>query len=97
MSFSIAVTPLAESDIFAAREWYDSQRYGLGEEFLRELDATLRRVEEFGDTFEHVSERLRRIQLPRFPYLVIYEIRGHEAQVKAVMHTSRRPGLWKRR
>jgi len=39
----------------------------------------------------------RRFPLPRFPYSIIYYIRGEELRVIAIAHHARKPGYWGRR
>jgi hypothetical protein len=39
MPYKIEIRPLAKVEIFEAYDWYDTQREGLGLEFLNELEA----------------------------------------------------------
>lgn len=43
MTFSVRISQQANGDIREARDWYEEQLGGLGEEFGRELDTVLRR------------------------------------------------------
>ena len=60
----------AEEAIF----WYESQRSGLGNEFLTELRSAfallLSRPGTFG--FWQASTRVRRMKMQRFPYDILY-------------------------
>ena len=37
MNWQVVARPQAENDLIEAAEWYDSQRYGLGDEFIDEI------------------------------------------------------------
>jgi len=39
----------------------------------------------------------RRVQLHRYPYLVVYKVHGELIRIYAVALTSRRPGYWAKR
>ena len=41
MKWRLVIRPRAETDLREARNWYESQRAGLGAEFLAEIDATI--------------------------------------------------------
>ena len=40
---TVILRPEAEADLEEARSWYETQRTGLGDEFIEEVDAVLRR------------------------------------------------------
>ncbi len=95
---SLEVTSLAQADGAGAYKWYEERQPGCGEDFLVDLDQAFHRISEFGDTYERVAARCHRILLRRFPYCVYYELRdGGIALVRAVLHCSRDPELWKER
>jgi hypothetical protein len=37
MSLPVVIRPEAEQDLLSARDWYDQQRFGLGDEFTAEV------------------------------------------------------------
>ncbi|MFN2444408.1 MAG: type II toxin-antitoxin system RelE/ParE family toxin [Vicinamibacterales bacterium] len=39
----------------------------------------------------------RRVLLRRFPFFVVYRVRGDDVQIVAVAHARRRPGYWRGR
>ncbi len=45
MSKSIIIHPQAEQDITEAYDWYQEREIGLGEEFLRCIDAAIQTIE----------------------------------------------------
>jgi toxin ParE1/3/4 len=65
---NIEIIPLARHDIDAAAKFYLSQRVGLDDEFLAELDAAFKMIIARPRQFEQVRPGIRRFILERFPY-----------------------------
>lgn len=89
----------ARGEGIEASKWYEDQRSGLGDQFLDELQAAIERISESPSSFamlEQYSGRhdVRRCRLKRFPYGVIFFIRGDDVVVVAVCHARRRPLYW---
>ena len=87
----------AEDDLQDAARWYESQRVGLGNEFLTQA---LRMFDRIGDTplaFPEVYRGLRRALLRRFPFAVYFRVEAELVSVVAVMYSSRSPTAWKGR
>jgi hypothetical protein len=68
--------PAAAADIDEAFRWYEVQRVGLGEEFLAEVDATLRKVLVSPRQYPVIHRSTRRALLRRFPYGLFYRVLG---------------------
>ena len=62
----------AERDIDEAYRWYVERGHGLGEEFLRALDAALQSIRRHPQAYPTVFEDIRRALLRKFPYGVFY-------------------------
>lgn len=85
-----------------AASWYETQREGLGREFREALKRSLDVLREgllTGAPWpDLLGERgVRRIQMPRFPYHVVFVGDEKEFVVLAVAHQHRRPGDWRQR
>jgi toxin ParE1/3/4 len=92
----------AEAEAREAASWYDDQRFGLGTDFLDALTRALEAIESHPLCHARVAglpaeREVRRALLDRFPYKVVYEMRGEEAVVLAVAHNRRRPNYWEER
>jgi plasmid stabilization system protein ParE len=85
------------SEVQAAYEWYENQAYGLGDDFIRELEAAFQSVSELPETWPRFKADYRRFLLSKFPYSVIYRGNKDTIFIVAVMHNSRKPGYWKAR
>ena len=60
MSARLVVRPEAEAELFAARDWYDNQRVGLGQEFVNEVRETVSEVATRPNGLLRVDVRTRR-------------------------------------
>ncbi|MGH9603401.1 MAG: type II toxin-antitoxin system RelE/ParE family toxin [Terriglobales bacterium] len=92
----------ASAELEAATLWYESQRPGLGAEFLDSLDAALRHIGRWpkaGAPVPDLADDLpvRRVPVGRFPYHVVYLEMAEEIRVVAIAHDRRQPGYWQSR
>ena len=87
----------AESEFKEAIAYYNMQSEGLGFEFAAEVKRTLERIIQHPKAWSPLSKRTRRCRTNRFPYGVIYQIRGETILIVAIMHLSRDPQTWKSR
>jgi plasmid stabilization system protein ParE len=87
----------AKRDLAEAREWYDKQRPGLGQEFLSSIETALALLREFPLMAPRVDPRVRRAKVKRFPYGIFYIVDGPTIRVLAVLHNGRSSSWWKDR
>lgn len=97
MTRRFILRPRAERDIQSTFEWYESQRSGLGEEFLVSLRERLETVRSFPEAFPALYRDARRAVVSRFPYVVFYVVQPTRVAVLAIVHQSRDPAIWPRR
>jgi plasmid stabilization system protein ParE len=97
MSLPIVLRPEAQFDLLAARDWYDKQRAGLGEEFADAVDQILIRIQTMPELYAVVLHEVRRGKLRRFPYVVYYRILAEQVEVIGVLHGGRDPRTWQDR
>jgi len=87
----------AQIEFDEAIAFYNQQRDGLGYEFAAEVRDTINRILTHPETWTKLSKRTRRCRTKRFPYGVIYQIRGDRILIVAVAHLRRKPGYWRDR
>ncbi|WP_370552015.1 type II toxin-antitoxin system RelE/ParE family toxin [Haliea sp. E1-2-M8] len=87
----------AEVDLEDAASWYESQRSGLGRDFLDTVLQALELIEQSPLSFPIVYPGTHRVVPPKFPFAVFYIIRESEISVLSVMHGSRHPARWQQR
>jgi len=78
-----------------AIRYYNAQRPQLGAEFRDEALETIKRISAFPEAWQHLSAKIRRCQMNRFPYGLIYTAIGAEIFVIAVAHLHRTPEYWR--
>lgn len=97
MARRFIVRPLAEADLEDAARWYEDDRPGLAERFLKDIDQTLARIRERPFQFPTVSGQVRRALLHTFPYAVYFRASNEMVVVLAVLHLRRNPKVWRGR
>jgi plasmid stabilization system protein ParE len=84
----------AHDDLRTAYRWYESQRSGLGEEFLRAVGEKFEAIRQFPEANPIIYLQVRRAVVSRFPYLVFYVLKPNRVDVLAVLHYARSPERW---
>ncbi len=97
MNTRLRIEPEAEADIEQAFAWYESQRVGLGDEFLLSLEAVLAAADRSPESFPVVDHGLRRALMRRFPFGVFFTLEVESTIVLGVLHAKRDPTIWKQR
>jgi toxin ParE1/3/4 len=97
VNLRLVVRPQAEEEALAARNWYEVQRAGLGDQFTDELVRVIANVTDRPQSFPRVHGELRRAILDRFPYGVFFRMTSEEVIVLGVIHGRRHPRHWRGR
>ena len=93
MSYQLILSAEARQDTIDSYNYYESQRKGLGEEFLNALELSYSILAEHPHLFGYTdaAKILRDLKVKRFPFVIIYEISDNEIFVYSIHHTSRFP------
>jgi plasmid stabilization system protein ParE len=91
VTLPVRVRRRAELDIDDAYTWYEARAEGVGEAFLRAVEACFARIARHPEAHVVAHGRVRRARLHRFPYGVYYTVREDCIDVLAVYHGRRRP------
>lgn len=97
MNYEVLIRPEAEADIGEAYHWYEEQNEGLGEEFLRAIDACLAAVQRVPMAYSPIHKHVRRALLRRFPYGLFYFIEADRIIILGCFHVRRNPKQWQER
>lgn len=89
--------PAAAADIEDAYRWYESQRVGLGDEFLAAVGTAVESLTTYPERFPIVYRQAHRANLRRFPYSLFHRIIGDQVVIVACMHGRRQPRRWQSR
>jgi plasmid stabilization system protein ParE len=87
--------PAARNEFLRAVVYYEVQRANLGDEFEREVYATIQQISAAPMRFPVIEGDIRRALLNRFPYAVIYTIVGDRVRIIAIAHGRRRAAYWR--
>lgn len=97
MNRPVFVRAIAESDLADAFDWYETQRAGLGDEFLTDFEHTQAGIRQNPETFCEPRRGVRRALLSRFPYAVYFLVEPERLIIFAVVHTARHSRAWRGR
>ncbi len=81
-------------DIQVAYDWYESQRKGLGEDFLSVMEDSLSAISQNPNQYPQVYRHMRRCLMRKFPYGIFYVQQNEMLIVIGVLHTKRDPAEW---
>jgi toxin ParE1/3/4 len=94
MRRSASFNPQARVELKEAAAYYGLESDALRERFLSAVEEAIEQVVASPEAARVVRGDVRRQPLRRFPYGLLYTIRGHEVRILAVMHRRRRPFYW---
>jgi plasmid stabilization system protein ParE len=97
MSLPVVFQAGVRDEIDEAYAWYETQRLGLGEEFLTEVQSVLDRIERNPELHAPIYKNVRHTRVKRFPYAAYYRIEPARIAVIAVHHSKRDPRHWQSR
>ena len=97
MVYDLIIRPEAEKDLSEIFLWYEDKRIGLGFDFLLQVDAGLRYIARNSMTHEIIYKSVRIHLTKRFPYKIIYLVKGKKVIVLAVLHVRRGKTVLKKR
>lgn len=87
----------ARRELNKAVRYYNAQRISLGDQFRDEAWDTIQRIRDFPLAWHPMGGAIRRCQMQRFPYGIIYEPAQLEIVVIAVAHLHQEPEYWRSR
>lgn len=92
-----AFHPEAEAEFLDAIDYYEGCEIGLGYDFAIEVHSAIENILSLPNAWTLLEDDVRRCQVRRFPYGIIYSQDGDVVLVLAVMHLHRAPDYWKDR
>jgi len=97
MAYYIDFLPEVEQDVQNAYDWYQEQLYGLGEDFLLTIDASINGIVRNPLLHEKIFGQVRKVKPKRFPFGIFYIVAKGIITITAIVHLSRHPRSWKKR
>jgi toxin ParE1/3/4 len=93
----LGLTAAARKDIAEAQDWCRRESAALAASFRAELDRQMGRIVDRPALFPFARADVRRAKLRRFPYSVLFRVMPDGIYVIACFHSSRDPGVRRRR
>jgi plasmid stabilization system protein ParE len=87
----VRLLPQAELELDDAIAFYEEQLEGLGRRFFSSVQETIGLIQCTPMGWRLIAKHTRRINIKRFPYLILYIVDGDEAIVTSVAHQHRDP------
>jgi len=94
---TIRFSSVAEGEMVAAAEYYESQSLGVGHRFLLQVSETVKAIAAYPRAGTLLREGIRRRLVHAFPFAVIYIESQEEILIVAVMDLRREPDYWMNR
>lgn len=85
---------IAKQELLEAISYYEAEASGLGGRFLSAVEMVVAELVELPESAPILRKDIRRKLVPRFPYSLLYKMRGPEIRILAVAHQKRRPFYW---
>jgi plasmid stabilization system protein ParE len=96
-AWDFSLHPDAVDEAEAAARWYRERSPRAAKRFVEEVNQVIERILEAPHRWPRGIKGTRKLNLPCFPFAVVYwEGNGH-IRILAVAHGRRRPGYWKGR
>ncbi len=94
---NVRLLKIAQLDLDAAIDYYNSERRGLGYEFLWEVLFMIDRIKQFPHAWQIFHDDSRRCIIRRFPYGIIYMFEEDTLVILAIANLHREPEYWIKR
>lgn len=86
---------LAYSELIEAAHFYENQKTGLGNDFLKKVRKALDLIRSFPDSGTPLDHGMRKHNIRRFHYSLIYSNETDHIFIASIMHQNRHPNHWK--
>ncbi len=96
MTRQLVVRRRAEKQAGLARDWYDDQVDGLGDQFIGELEKAILNAHNSPLHYQLIHKKIRRVLLRRFPYALFFVAEEPRVVILAVLRQSESPKKWQR-
>jgi len=93
----VIFTPEADDDVAESYSWYESREPGLGEDFLRCIEGSIRGIQRHPEMYPIAVDEFRRAPIRRFPFEIFYEPSAGAITIYSVFHCSQDPQKWRER
>ena len=97
MKYSVEYDDEVQDDLQKTIDWYANQREGLDKEFVEAVKSAIAQLTENPLVYRSRYKKIRFKHLYRFPYIIVFQIKGNTILVYAIIHDKRNPKLIRKR
>ncbi|MDR1191535.1 MAG: type II toxin-antitoxin system RelE/ParE family toxin [Verrucomicrobiales bacterium] len=83
--------PGARQDVKDAYQYYEVKQWGLGKDFVFSMKDAKQRIAAYHKSYRFIFDKVKKILLQRFPYVVFFKEHEREILIVAVFHCARNP------
>lgn len=94
---NIILIPPADKELNEAIDYYNDQLAGLGEQLYTAFLDTVGYISQTPDAWRKIGTNTRRINIKRFPYLILYVLDGQDILITCIAHQHRNPTYYMER
>ena len=94
---NIILIPPSDKELEEAIDYYNDQMFGLGEQFYNAFLSSVAYISIAPDVWRKVGKNTRRINIKRFPYLILYVLDGNNILITCIAHQHRNPTYYTNR
>jgi len=91
---SVVLLPPAGDELDEAIAYYNDQLSGLGGHFYRAFLTAINCISQAPEAWRKVGANTRRINLVRFPYLLLYVVDKEDIIITCIAHQHRNPSYY---
>lgn len=91
---NVILIPPSDKELGEAVDYYNDQLEGLGEQFYSSFLDTVRYISRTPDVWRKVGKHTRRINIKRFPYLILYIFDDPDILITCIAHQHRNPSYY---
>ena len=95
--YQLEFHPQFQNDLQDAFDYYEEKQAGLGEEFMLAIEESLGWIESNPLFFQKIYKNKRKVNTQKFPYGIIYFVKGEAVYITIAIHLHRNPSIWKSR
>ncbi len=97
MSLPLIYRVEVRDELDEAYAWYEDQRPGLGDEFLKDVQSRLDLIQANPELHAPIFRQVRRSLVKRFSSSIYYRVESSRIVVVAILHGRRDPERWRAR
>ena len=91
---TMEILEIARLEFDEAKEFYETERPGLGTQFDEQIKHSLLRIQQYPQAWPLERKEIRRYIVHKFPYKILYSIQDDKIVVLAFAHLHRQPDYW---